>query len=112
ARARWPFTPRPPVLPRPEPAPRPRRLWLNLLPFAGWRSFRRISSLLDAQHVADLLDHAAVLRRVLDVDGLMPVPESQALRALRMPRRAAEPALQERQPDALAAVFSFSLSHV
>src|SRR5688572_17712343 len=90
--------------------PRPRRLWLNLLPFAGCRSFKRISSLLDLQHVANLVDHAAILGRVFDLDGLVPITQAETLRALRMPRRTAETAPKERQPDVLAAAFS--LSHV
>src|SRR6185503_19079705 len=70
------------------------------------------SGLLDLQHVAALVDHAAVLRRVRDRDGLVPVPEAEPARALRVTRRATEAAAQQRQADCFASFgFSFSFRH-
>src|SRR3954452_4747034 len=65
-----PFWPRPEVLPVPEPSPRPTRLRALRLPGAGWSVCRPKSSfsVIDPHQVADAVQHAARLRRVLDVD--------------------------------------------
>src|SRR5450432_2002039 len=72
----WPLWPRPAVLPRPEPMPRPTRRRAFLLPAAGLMVFIRIlnssavrfAHFAYLEHVRDLADHAANLRRVGDLD--------------------------------------------
>src|SRR4249919_2802245 len=80
----WPFWPRPAVLPSPEPMPRPTRTRLLRAPLLSRISFSFIVSALafafvarsgeglalDRHHVTHGPDHAADLRRVLELDRL------------------------------------------
>src|SRR5690606_6204152 len=71
------------------------------LPLAGFNVFKRTSSFLHAHEVLDLADHPAVLGRVRDDYGLVAAPQAEAREAFRVPRRPAEPALQQRHLDPL-----------
>src|ERR1700710_2973821 len=95
----WPFWPRPAVLPLPEPMPRPTRILDLRAPALSRSSFSFIvctrfrfcradrnappeggarELLADAHHVSDLADHAADIRRVLQLDGPVHLVEPQA----------------------------------
>src|SRR3954454_19579538 len=76
-----PFWPRPDVLPVPEPSPRPTRLRALREPRGGLSEWRPISSGIGAHQVADGVDHAPQLGRVVALDGV--ADPAQAERAQR-----------------------------
>src|SRR5829696_5474300 len=97
-----PLWPRPEVFPVPEPSPRPMRLRGLRLPGAGlseWRPIGRSSVILDPHQVAHLVQHAAGLRRVLDLDRVAdpPQPERAQRRELALVRAVARPRLGDLQ---------------
>src|SRR5579885_38603 len=106
----WPLTPRPPVLPLPEPMPRPTRLELWREPGrpAIWLSFIAVTLRLlffdDAHEMRDLGDHAANLRRILELSAAADLVQPEADQRRFLLRLAANLAADLLDRDRLAGV--------
>src|SRR6056297_3592853 len=99
-----PLWPRPAVLPRPEPMPRPTRL-RALTRSPGVNVFNLMSGLLDAEHVGDGVDHAAVARRVFHHHRMIQAPQPQAAHTRPMVLQAPVHAAGQRHGQLVAVVL-------
>src|ERR1041385_3273678 len=76
-RAPWPLVPRPAVLPPLPAMPRPTRRRGVFAPGAGCRSWTFISDLFDGDEVRHPGDHAADLRAVGQLDGVVDAAQAE-----------------------------------
>src|SRR5512145_2976198 len=100
ARDFWPLWPRPQVLPRPLPIPRPIRLAACLEPAAGLMELSRISTL-TLDEVGHLVDHAAHLGSVGELNRMVQSAQSQTAHGSAVGLLGADHALHERHLDFL-----------